>query len=176
METTVLITAFILIGLGVLVKRFPILIAGYNTMSKEEKMNVDVKGLSAFMCYSLFTIAVIAAFMAYGMNPATIKIKDDRLVFTGMYGITRTFGEIAGVRLVDSLPDITLRLNGLSIGGISKGWFKLKEGGNCLLLLSSRSKPYIVFTERTGKEIFFNSTNGEITETLYQELRKLIHQ
>ena len=29
METTVLITAFILIGLGVLVKRFPILIAGY---------------------------------------------------------------------------------------------------------------------------------------------------
>ena len=99
-------------------------------------MNVDVKGLSAFMCYSLvgmgtvpvlayyiclglghadwasyclflpilyipylivkankfdhnppkkstkyvvaisvFTIAVIAAFMAYGMNPATIKIK-----------------------------------------------------------------------------------------------------
>ena len=48
-----LITAFILIGLGVLVKRFPILIAGYNTMSKEEKMNVDVKGLSAFMCYSL---------------------------------------------------------------------------------------------------------------------------
>ena len=260
METTVLITAFILIGLGVLVKRFPILIAGYNTMSKEEKMNVDVKGLSAFMCYSLvgmgtvpvlayyiclglghadwasyclflpilyipylivkankfdhnppkkstkyvvaisvFTIAVIAAFMAYGMNaaitamvntliaviaafmaygmnPATIKIKDDRLVFTGMYGITRTFGEIAGVRLVDSLPDITLRLNGLSIGGISKGWFKLKEGGNCLLLLSSRSKPYIVFTERTGKEIFFNSTNGEITETLYQELKKLIHQ
>ena len=125
---------------------------------------------------SVFTIAVIAAFMAYGMNPATIKIKDDRLVFTGMYGITRTFGEIAGVRLVDSLPDITLRLNGLSIGGISKGLFKLKEGGNCLLLLSSRSKPYIVFTERTGKEIFFNSTNGEITETLYQELKKLIHQ
>ena len=35
METTVLITAFILIGLGVLVKRFPILIAGYNTMSKD---------------------------------------------------------------------------------------------------------------------------------------------
>ncbi|MFR2069637.1 MAG: DUF3784 domain-containing protein [Bacteroides nordii] len=37
METTVLITAFILIGLGVLVKRFPILIAGYNTMLKKRK-------------------------------------------------------------------------------------------------------------------------------------------
>ncbi|MCS3284297.1 DUF3784 domain-containing protein [Bacteroides salyersiae] len=59
METTVLITAFILIGLGVLVKRFPILIAGYNTMSKEEKMNVDVKGLSAFMCYSLVGMGTV---------------------------------------------------------------------------------------------------------------------
>ncbi len=55
METTVLITAFILIGLGVLVKRFPILIAGYNTMSKEEKMNVDVKGLSA-LCVTVWWV------------------------------------------------------------------------------------------------------------------------
>lgn len=235
METTVLITTFILIGLGVLVKRFPILIAGYNTMSKEEKLNVDVKGLSAFMCYSLvgmgavplfayyiclgvghadwasyclflpilyipyliikankfdhnppkkstkyvvaisvLTIGVIAGFMAYGTKPATIKIKDDKLVFTGMYGTTRTLAEITGIRLADSLPDIDLRLNGLSLGGISKGWFKLKEGGNCLLLLSSRTKPYIVFTEKTGKEIFFNSKNSEFTETLYRELKNLI--
>ncbi len=236
METTVLITAFILIGLGVLVKRFPILIAGYNTMSKEEKENVDVKGLSTFMCYSLvgmgtvplltyyaclgvghadwasycillpilyipyliikankfdhnpprkstkyvvaisvLTIAVIAAFIAYGMNPATIKIKEDKLIFTGMYGTSRTLEEITGICLIDSLPDIGLRLNGLSIGGISKGWFKLKDGGNCLLLLSSHSKPYIMFKENTGKEIFFNSKNSEITEALYKELKKWIH-
>ena len=71
METTVLITAFILIGLGVLVKRFPILIAGYNTMSKEEKMNVDVKGLSAFMCYSLVgmgTVPVLAYYICLGLG------------------------------------------------------------------------------------------------------------
>lgn len=73
METTVLITAFILIGLGVLVKRFPILIAGYNTMSKEEKMNVDVKGLSAFMCYSLVgmgTVSVLAYYICLGLGHA----------------------------------------------------------------------------------------------------------
>ena len=68
-----LITAFILIGLGVLVKRFPILIAGYNTMSKEEKMNVDVKGLSAFMCYSLVgmgTVPVLAYYICLGLGHA----------------------------------------------------------------------------------------------------------
>lgn len=236
METTVLITAFILIGIGVLVKRFPILIAGYNTMPQEEKENVDVKGLSTFICYSLvgmgvapllayyiclgvghadwasyclflpafyipylivkankfdhnpprkctryvvgisiITVAVIAVFMAYGISPAAIKIKGDKLVFTGMYGTSRVLSDFTGVRLSDSLPDITLRLNGLSMGGTNKGWFKLREGGSCLLFLSSSNKPYIIFTEKSGKEIVFNAVTSEITETLYQELKKMIN-
>ena len=231
METTVLTLTIVLIGLGVLVKRFPILIAGYNTMSKEEKRNVDVKGLSTFMCYSLvgmgavtlfayyaclgvghadwasyclflpvlyipyliikanqfdhnppkksrkyviaislFTIALISVFMIYGMAPATIKVKGDKLVFTGLYGTSRSLGEIASVRLADSLPDITLRLNGMSMGGTNKGWFKLRAGGSCLLFLSSCTRPYIVFTERSGKEIFFNSKSAEITKEIYVEL------
>ena len=37
------------IGIGFLVKSTPDLIAGYNTMSKEKKKNVDVAGLSSFM-------------------------------------------------------------------------------------------------------------------------------
>jgi len=37
------------IGVGFLVKSTPDLIAGYNTMSKEKKKNVDVVGLSSFM-------------------------------------------------------------------------------------------------------------------------------
>ena len=37
------------IGIGFLVKSSPDLIAGYNTMSKEKKKNVDIAGLSTFM-------------------------------------------------------------------------------------------------------------------------------
>ena len=235
METTILTTAFILIGLGVLVKRFPILIAGYNTMSKEEKRNVDVKGLSTFMCYSLVglgtavllfyyaclgvghadwasycyflpvlyipylilkankfdhnppkksrkyvvafsmvIVAVIASFMVYGSAPADIKVKGNKLVFTGMYGTSRALREISEIRLSDTLPDVTLRLNGFSMGGTNKGWFKLREGGLCLMFLASHTKPYIVFTEKSGKEIFFNSKSCILTEALYQELKTLI--
>lgn len=235
METTILTTALILIGLGVLVKRFPILIAGYNTMSKEEKQHVDIRGLSSFMCYSLVgmgavplflyyaclgvghadwasycfflpvlylpfliikanrfdhnppkksrkyvvaisvvIVAVIAVFMVYGITPANIKVKGDKLVFTGMYGTSRALGEITGIRLSDTLPDITLRLNGFSMGGTNKGWFKLKRGGSCLLYLSSHVRPYIIFTEKSGKEIIFNSKDSEITEMLYREIRNMI--
>lgn len=38
-----------LIGLGFLVKSYPNLIAGYNTMSDEKKKHVDIEGLSTYM-------------------------------------------------------------------------------------------------------------------------------
>ena len=34
---------------GLLVKRFPMLISGYNTLPKEKRKNVDIGGLSSFM-------------------------------------------------------------------------------------------------------------------------------
>ena len=44
METPVLIIAAVLFVLGMLVRKYPNLIAGYNTMTAEQKKNVDVKG------------------------------------------------------------------------------------------------------------------------------------
>ena len=44
-----LITGLFFIGIGFLVKYSPDVIAGYNTMSKEKKKNVDIVGLSTFM-------------------------------------------------------------------------------------------------------------------------------
>lgn len=58
MEYAILFTGLFLIGLGFLVKRYPILIAGYNTMSAKEKEKVDVKGLLAFMCRSLVAMGL----------------------------------------------------------------------------------------------------------------------
>ena len=107
--------------------------------------------------------------MVYGSAPADIKVKGNKLVFTGMYGTSRALREIS-----DTLPDVTLRLNGFSMGGTNKGWFKLGEGGLCLMFLASHTKPYIVFTEKSGKEIFFNSKSSILTEALYQELKTLI--
>ena len=40
--------AFVIVC-GLLVKRFPMLIAGYNTMPPAKKKNVDIGGLSSFM-------------------------------------------------------------------------------------------------------------------------------
>ena len=48
MDISSYIIGFVFIGLGFLIKAFPGLIAGYNTMSSEDKKNVDIDGLSSF--------------------------------------------------------------------------------------------------------------------------------
>lgn len=53
---------FILLGL--LVWRFPKLMAGYNTMTPEQQKKVDVKGLKAFMCRVFCAIGLLV-FVGY---------------------------------------------------------------------------------------------------------------
>ena len=234
METTVLITACILIGLGVLMKRFPMLIAGYNTLTEEEKEKIDTKGLSTFMCYSfvgmgiaplivyyiclgighadwagmsslvpllylpyliyrankfdhnpprksrrpvvalsILTVFIVAILMLYGMTPSKVRLEDSKLIFTGMFGTSRPLNDISDIKLTNNLPDISLRLNGISVAGINKGRFKTTEGGTCYMYLTSSKQPYIVFIEKSGREIFYNSKDSISTLDIYRDLSRL---
>lgn len=68
MESTNLIIGLFLIGIGFLVKAFPDLIAGYNTMTKEQKANVDIKGLSSFMRNCFIVMGLIIIIGSYFFN------------------------------------------------------------------------------------------------------------
>lgn len=50
MSIAYFIIGLIFIFIGLLVRKFPIILAGYNTMSKSQKANVDEKGLGKYMC------------------------------------------------------------------------------------------------------------------------------
>ena len=57
-------TALIFIALGILIKYFKMysLIAGYNTMSKKEKKNIDIKKLADVLRNGMFGMAMILIF------------------------------------------------------------------------------------------------------------------
>ncbi|MBA3986584.1 MAG: DUF3784 domain-containing protein [Flavobacteriales bacterium] len=65
MDTTGLLFGLVMIGTGFLVKLFPNLIAGYNTMSKDEKKNVDIEGLSTFLRNGFIAMGLIIIFGYY---------------------------------------------------------------------------------------------------------------
>lgn len=58
MEVVNWIVGLALVGLGFLVKTMPELIAGYNTMSKEQKSNIDISGLSSYLKKGLIIVGV----------------------------------------------------------------------------------------------------------------------
>lgn len=58
------LTGALLIVVGLLVKRFPMLIAGYNTLPAAKKKNVDIDGLASFMRRHLVTIGALWALLA----------------------------------------------------------------------------------------------------------------
>lgn len=63
-----LLTGGFLIILGPLVKRFPMLIAGYNTMPADKKKNVDIESLSSFMRRHLMIIGAVLIVIAVGLK------------------------------------------------------------------------------------------------------------
>ena len=54
-----LFTGLVFIGIGFLVKHQPDLIAGYYTMPKEKRKNVDIVGLSTFIKNGLIIIGIV---------------------------------------------------------------------------------------------------------------------
>lgn len=58
MDILNLIVGLFMIGIGFLVKSAPDLIAGYNTMPKDKKKNVDIEGLTTFMRNGFVTIGL----------------------------------------------------------------------------------------------------------------------
>lgn len=66
-----IIIGVLFIGLGFLVRKYPVLLAGYNTMTKEQKANVDIEGLSKHMCCWFVCIGaciLVLSFVLYLFN------------------------------------------------------------------------------------------------------------
>lgn len=76
------LTGAFLIVVGLLVKRFPMLIAGYNTLPAEKKKNVDVEGLSSFMRRHLVIIGALWTLLA-----VTLTLTGQQDALPVIYGI-----------------------------------------------------------------------------------------
>ena len=82
-----LIYGLFFIGIGFAVKAVPDLIAGYNTMTKEQKEQVDIKGLSTHLRNSLVGMGLLIIICYYtftwlGLHEAT-EILIPSVVFGG---------------------------------------------------------------------------------------------
>ncbi|MGY6559422.1 MAG: DUF3784 domain-containing protein [Nitritalea sp.] len=226
-----------LISFGFLVKAFPKLISGYNTMSQRQQENIDIEGLSTFMRNTflamgflvvmghmllkavnqptlsdyfaplvivagaivmvvkgrqfdhnpekfvnskfkvLFTALVLMGALIsviYGILPSQHEIKQESVTFSGAYGTELKFSEIDSIALTDRIPKILSRTNGLGVGQIKKGAFRIEAIGKAHLLVHASSGPYLVITTKSGETMIVNYKNKTKTDQIYREIQAKI--
>lgn len=75
-----LIFGLIMIGTGFLVKIFPNLISGYNTMTKAQKENMDIEGLSTYMRNGFIVMGLIIILGHYAFKWMGFTMIADSLI------------------------------------------------------------------------------------------------
>lgn len=232
MNLFTMIFGLVMMGIGLLVKVYPNLISGYNTMTREQKQHVDIEGLSIFLRngflliglliiagYGLFNwmgltviahsvipvvtlvgltimilnaqkynhntdkktgrtyliLGIIGVFVVglfiYGSMPSKTTFKDASIEFSGMYGFEMNFAEIDRVSLADSLPEIQLRINGYSFGGVKKGYFRLDQFGKCQLMIQSKNPPYLIILKKNAGHVILNLEDSSETRRIYNRMK-----
>lgn len=107
----------------------------------------------------------------------SFHITEDTLEVTGPYGFEWELSAIEEIDLLDGLPEVRLKTNGTSIGGLAKGKFRLEEpyGTGRLLIQNAGKTNDVIYLQTTDDFVMISRKTDEDTMDLYERLKKAIH-
>jgi hypothetical protein len=105
-----------------------------------------------------------------------LEVVSDGIETFGTYAEKISAGDIVSVRLIDTMPKIAVRRNGISFKGKMAGDFNLADKTKCTLFLeNAHESPYIEMKTKADL-FFFNKSNAEETDKLYDQMLNLINE
>lgn len=133
-------------------------------MTKKSKIQV------ALMAGAGLLIFLFVGIMMYTSSRDTVVSMDAQgMEIHGMYGDVYSWDTMEELKLLDQLPQVTLRTNGSGIGSKLRGNFKMKEYGQVKLFMDIDVPPYIYFSS-DGKIVIFNLGEEEKTRAAFREM------
>jgi uncharacterized membrane protein SirB2 len=126
---------------------------------------------SYIISISLFIVIIggISALSYFSYRGYELVTKEESFEITGMYGDEWNYEDITTIELMEKLPEVTVRTNGVGLPTLSKGHFKVSGYGRSLLFIHKGSSPNI-YIELKDKKIFINDKEPEKTKSWYQQL------
>ena len=130
-----ILTVIIIIGSLVYIQRYD-----HNVKSKASTRNA-VKGI--------VIVAIVGGILfSQVIGEHKVVVTDASVKVSGMFGKTFALEDVESIREVQEMPKITLRTNGLGLGSIQRGQFRLEGAKKAYLYLSKGGGPYIeILTE-----------------------------
>lgn len=115
--------------------------------------------------------AAVVGLIAYTVFIPPTVIIADTIKIGGMYNTAIPIESVTDVTLVNDIPKITNRTNGIDAFGFALiGNFKLEEWGKGMLFIQNTDGPYIVITYDDTFAIISYRDSGK-TESLFNELK-----
>lgn len=103
-----------------------------------------------------------------------VSVTDGKLSISGIYGEDIMLTDIKEARLVETLPQVSIRTNGYSFGGVNLGRFRTKEGFTVWLHSYSGQGPFIRITTNGGQIHYINSKKQAQTKSLFHQIKECI--
>ena len=148
---------------------------------KENELNYNAGRPRTYR--SVFIIVVfIAALVVYPIFFANygneIIVDDNKIEIKGDYSMDIPFDDIDTVLLVESLPEIKLRTNGVSTNKVNIGDFKTSDGDKCRLYVNKSTPMFVeirldAHSSQPTALIFINKKTVEETKILFNEISDL---
>ena len=110
------------------------------------------------------------------LRPARIEVTADSVVISGSYGYSVKLSEIQSVEILDRLPRIKIRRNGIGWPNVKIGHFTLEGIGKCRLYVNRKYPPYVHIVTTDGKHLIFNTKNPEETGAIFDSLRSAVRE
>ena len=145
---------------------------------KENELNLNAKRPRTYR--SVFVIVVLleallapALFMNYNSK---VLVGNDVIEIKGEYAMTIPVSDIDTVLLVEKLPSIKTRANGISTRKVNIGIFKMSDGNKCRLYIYKDVPLFVEIkcqqTTDNGQQtlVFINRKTVEETKALYDEI------
>lgn len=147
------------------------LMGGLIYLTKYEVKNKRKRSYLIHTALFIIVIGSITALSVTSYQGYELRVKENSFEVTGMYGDEWNIKNIKRIELMDEMPEVTMRTNGIGLPTLSKGHFKVKGYGSSLLFIQKSSSPYI-YIELPNKKIFINDKQTDTTRKWFERLNE----
>ena len=119
----------------------------------------------------LATLIFVIILFVWSERESSMQIYKDEVSISGPYGLTIPFAEMDSIVLLEKIPKIRLRLNGISTSSVSKGKFKGAGQSRYHLLLDKPYKQAVIIYRSKDIPVII-SLDQVVEEELYISLKE----
>lgn len=118
-------------------------------------------------------IVLVVALALLGLRPPSIAMNNNGFKIGGLYGKLYDWDKIVSVELLNQMPKIGVRTNGMDLGSTKRGYFNLDNYGSSTLYVNETHHAFITF-KYLNRQVFVSFDDTEKANDLYESMLKFI--